>query len=518
MLVAAICLVATAMASAGAETARASRAIGEPTFNPPPFVTSWPDGALDVAVAANGEVFTASGEATVSRYTAFGDPLGSWSVPRGAAYDLAVAPNGNVWVTTSYSDVVEYTPDGELVRNWEPNDLGGIYSPSDIAVNEEGHVILLGGISGLTEWDLDAHKVRGNWANVFQGYGVFEAMAVGPDGQFDVSAAVTAGENIPAILRVAANWQSRTQTFGTFTWPTSIAFGADGTEYIADAESADRIAVYRDAAPVGTIGGPGTGPGQFDDPHGVAVSPVTGDLYVADRGNGRIQVFGHDADDGPTIDLRTPGDGAAFAIGQAVAADYSCTDAGSGVDECSGTVADGAALDTSTVGPHQFTVSALDLSGQLSRTTHTYTVGGAARPDGIVRAGTTGIERGDDVYDPTGATQTVSRRAAAGTAQAFFLRLQNDAPYPDVLRLSGRASKNGYHVTYRTGGDDVTAAVVDGSFTTATLEPGEAVVVKATVQVTDRAATGSTYTGRATVRSTEPGAPLDRVGFTLRRR
>lgn len=518
VLAAAVASSAPAVASTTTGGTTRAPAVEEPAFSPPPFVRSWPDGALDVTVAANGEVFTASGAATVSRYSAFGEPIGSWSVPRGSAYDVAVAPNGNVWVTTSYSDVVEYTPEGEVVRDWEPNDLGGIYSPSDIAVTPEGHVVLLGPISGLSEWDLDAHKVRGNWVDVFQGYGALQAMGIGPDGHFDVSAAVTAGENIPAILRVAANWQSRTLTFGTFTWPTSIAFAADGTEYIADAEGADRVAVFRDAAPVGTIGSAGTGPGQFDDPEGVAVSPTTGDVYVADHGNGRIQVFGHDADEGPTIDLHTPGAGAAYAIGQDVAADYSCTDAGSGTDACTGTVADGAAIDTSTAGAHQFTVSAIDLSAHLSRTTHTYTVGGAARPDGIVRAGATGTDRGDDVYDATGATQTVSRRGAAGTAQAFFIRLQNDAPYPDVLRLSGRASANGYRVTYRTGGDDVTAAVVDGTFTTATLAPGEAVVVEARVKITDRAATASSFTGRATIRSTEPDAPIDRVGFILHRR
>ena len=37
----------------------------------------------------------------------------------------------------------------------------------------------------------------------------------------------------------------------------------------------------------------GSGPGQFDTPHGIAVSPAD-EIYVADRGNRRIQVF--DAD------------------------------------------------------------------------------------------------------------------------------------------------------------------------------------------------------------------------------
>src|SRR5690606_31455204 len=38
----------------------------------------------------------------------------------------------------------------------------------------------------------------------------------------------------------------------------------------------------------------GSGDGQFNSPDAVGVSPVTGDVYVADRGNNRIQQFTRD--------------------------------------------------------------------------------------------------------------------------------------------------------------------------------------------------------------------------------
>jgi len=41
---------------------------------------------------------------------------------------------------------------------------------------------------------------------------------------------------------------------------------------------------------VGTLGGPGKGPGQFDQPHGIAVDS-TGAIYVAEVGNQRVQKF-----------------------------------------------------------------------------------------------------------------------------------------------------------------------------------------------------------------------------------
>ncbi len=44
------------------------------------------------------------------------------------------------------------------------------------------------------------------------------------------------------------------------------------------------------AGPPLYFGAPGSGPGQFDNPSGVAVAP-NGEVYVADRGNNRVQAF-----------------------------------------------------------------------------------------------------------------------------------------------------------------------------------------------------------------------------------
>jgi YVTN family beta-propeller protein len=83
----------------------------------------------------------------------------------------------------------------------------------------------------------------------------------------------------------------------------------------------------------------------------------------------------------PTIDLRTPADGAQYDFGDVVAADYSCADedGGSGLASCSGDVASGAPLDTTTAGPHTFTVTARDNAGNTATVTHSYTV---ATPQG----------------------------------------------------------------------------------------------------------------------------------------
>lgn len=71
----------------------------------------------------------------------------------------------------------------------------------------------------------------------------------------------------------------------------------------------------------------------------------------------------------------TPADGATFTQHEAVAASYACSDAGgSELASCEGSVADGAHIDTGTVGTKTFTVTATDRAGNVRTTTRSYSV------------------------------------------------------------------------------------------------------------------------------------------------
>ena len=78
----------------------------------------------------------------------------------------------------------------------------------------------------------------------------------------------------------------------------------------------------------------------------------------------------------PAIEIAAPVDGGVYVRGEDVVADYVCTEeeGGSGLAGCEGTVADGAAVDTSTLGEHSFTVEASDAAGNESSMTVHYTV------------------------------------------------------------------------------------------------------------------------------------------------
>jgi DNA-binding beta-propeller fold protein YncE len=85
-----------------------------------------------------------------------------------------------------------------------------------------------------------------------------------------------------------------------FDRPTGVAIGANGDIFVSDghggnvSHNARVLKFSKDGRFIKTWGHEGPAPGDFDDPHDIAIGGSMGRVYVADRRNSRIQVFDQD--------------------------------------------------------------------------------------------------------------------------------------------------------------------------------------------------------------------------------
>jgi DNA-binding beta-propeller fold protein YncE len=104
---------------------------------------------------------------------------------------------------------------------------------------------------------------------------------------------------------------------GQFRQPTDVTWDPEGNIFISDGYINSRVAKYdKNGDWIKQWGGPvpesdraSPKPNQFNTPHSIAAD-AKGNIYVADRGNRRIQVFDHDGNFLKiiTIDVPVPPD------------------------------------------------------------------------------------------------------------------------------------------------------------------------------------------------------------------
>jgi peptidylamidoglycolate lyase len=101
-----------------------------------------------------------------------------------------------------------------------------------------------------------------------------------------------AGKVLYTLGNVAS--ESATSQKVDFTNPTDVAVAPNGDVYVVDGYGSQRVYRFdRQFKLLRVIGGRGAGHGQFNTCHGVWVSTLNRDpeVYIADRANGRVEVF-----------------------------------------------------------------------------------------------------------------------------------------------------------------------------------------------------------------------------------
>jgi len=101
-------------------------------------------------------------------------------------------------------------------------------------------------------------------------------------------------ESVPVPARPLAAGDGAGQPTDLFDRPTDVAWDAAGNIFVADGLANARIAKFdKDGRFVKSWGKKGTAPGEFANVRSIAVD-TQGNVYAADGGNKRVQVFDND--------------------------------------------------------------------------------------------------------------------------------------------------------------------------------------------------------------------------------
>ena len=253
------------------------------------FVTQWHVGGepAHIAVqASTGEVFVNINQNyRVVKYSAEGEWLMEFGregeIPAGIAVDNAGNSVVAVNINNNYR-VVKYGVFGEVLTEWQgTGELGGI------AVDSAGNSVVAVNINN--NYRVVKHGPFGEVLASWTGEGTAMAIAIDPEGSILVVASIT---SVLRVLRYSVEGVLLAQ------WPlaggvieTNGIVVAPGGEIFVTLNNNYRIAMYSvEGEWLGEFGSEGSGPGEFLTLAGLAIDAY-GRLFVADAGNGRIQVL-----------------------------------------------------------------------------------------------------------------------------------------------------------------------------------------------------------------------------------
>lgn len=228
-------------------------------------------------------------------YGSTGSETGQLSGPFGITVDLA----GNIFVADSNNNRIQkISPSGEFQAIGSPgSEPGQLSYPNGIAVDGVGNLYIADTYNDRVQKlgpDGTALEVLSSWGTALGRFNFPAGVVIDQAGNIYV-----ADSNNNRLQKISPSGTieiigSYGSDPGQFAYPTSLAMDQAGNIYIGDGGNG-RIQKMSPAGEFQVIGSAGSDPGQFSYPSGIAIDQY-GNIYVTDSNNNRVQKFSPEGD------------------------------------------------------------------------------------------------------------------------------------------------------------------------------------------------------------------------------